>query len=103
MNKGRPDKCWYCGQEEKCTIDHFYPKSMGGTVKVYACKICQAAKGNLMPDKFIEYIEQHTLIKDEKKERISTAVYSLMAQTRDQYLKIKTKEHWSFSLAIKRP
>ena len=101
MKKGRPDKCWYCGQEEKCTVDHFYPKSIGGTVKVYACKICQAAKGDLMPDEFVAYMNQHTLIKDEMKERINTAVYSLMDQTKDQYLRIKTKEHWSFSLTPK--
>jgi len=93
MNRGRPDKCWYCGQEEKCTKDHFYPKSKGGNVTVYACRICQAAKGDLMPDKFVEYIEQHVLIKEEIKQRIHTAVYSLMKHTQNQYLKIKTKIH----------
>ncbi len=93
MKKGNPNKCWYCGQEEKCTKEHFYPKFKGGNIIVYACKICQAAKGSLMPDEFVTYIEQHILIKEEKKERIRTAVYSLMAQTRDQYLKIKTKEY----------
>ncbi len=93
MNKGRPGKCWYCGQEEKCTKDHFYPKSKGGTVTVYACKICQAAKGDSMPDKFAEYIEQHVLIKEEMKQRIHTAVHSLMKHTQNQYLKIKTEIH----------
>jgi len=92
MKKGNPNKCWYCGQEEECTKEHFYPKSQGGNIIVYACRICQAAKGDLMPDKFVMYMNQHILIKDEKKERISTAVFSLMAQTRDQYLNIKTKQ-----------
>ncbi|MBA7539152.1 hypothetical protein ES705_31431 [subsurface metagenome] len=93
MKKGNPNKCWYCGQEEKCTKEHFYPKSMGGSIIIYACRICQAAKGDLMPNKFVEYIEQHDLIREEKKQRIRTSVYSLMDHTRDQYLKIKTKEH----------
>jgi len=93
MKKGRQDKCWYCGQEEKCTKDHFYPKSTGGRTIVYACRICQGAKGDLMPDKFIEYINQHDLISDEKKERVRIAVLSLMAQTYNEYLRIKTGHH----------
>lgn len=93
MKKGNPNKCWYCGEDEKCTKDHFYPKKFGGTLIVYACKICQSAKGDLMPDEFVEYIKSNSLIKPRKKIRIITAIYTLMFQTKNQYLKIKSKQH----------
>lgn len=50
--------CFYCGKNEKMTIDHFIPLSKGGsnyiTNIVPACKSCNTAKGSLMPDIFIK-------------------------------------------------
>lgn len=47
--------CFYCGcRGERCTRDHFWPKSIGGIVMVYACRICQISKANKLPDEWVE-------------------------------------------------
>jgi len=77
MTKGNKHKCYYCGNEEPCTKDHFYPKSKGGRLCVYACGICQASKKDLHPLEWLRYIINHTAITDEAKQRIKTAVTTL--------------------------
>jgi 5-methylcytosine-specific restriction endonuclease McrA len=76
--KGNKFKCWYCGQDERCTKDHFYPKSHGGTLTVYACSVCQGSKGDMPPIVWLKYIKNHRAISDEAKKRIETAVISLI-------------------------
>ena len=77
MPKGNKDKCFYCSNEEKCTKDHFYAKSKGGRVLVYACSICQGSKKDLHPLDWLSYICSHVAIKDETKIRIMNVVKSL--------------------------
>jgi 5-methylcytosine-specific restriction endonuclease McrA len=76
--KGNKNKCFYCGQEEECTKDHFFPKSKKGRIMVYACQLCQGAKKDLLPMEFVKYIENHLAVRFEIKERIKIAVTSLL-------------------------
>jgi hypothetical protein len=76
--KGNANKCWYCGQEEVCTKDHFVPRSKGGKIKVYACRLCQRTKGHMMPLEWLEYITSHIVVRDDLKERIKTSILSLL-------------------------
>lgn len=77
--RGNPNKCYYCGNLEKCTKDHFYPKSKGGKLMVYACKVCQGSKKDLDPtDWASNYISTHIAITSESKQRIRVAVDSLI-------------------------
>jgi hypothetical protein len=78
MVKGNIDICYYCGQEERCTVDHFYPKSKGGKLKVYACRLCQRTKADMLPEQYINYIENHIAIDSDVKIRIITAIRSLL-------------------------
>lgn len=49
-------KCWYCGSDEKLTIDHVQPKSRGGKTNwknlITCCYECNNAKGDISPEKF---------------------------------------------------
>ncbi len=53
----RDDKrCFYCGRDLKygqITLDHYYPKSKGGTKEIFnlvlSCKKCNKLKGNKVP------------------------------------------------------
>jgi len=54
------NKCWYCGDvlfASTSTVDHFWPKSMQGRLKVVCCTNCNRMKGNLTPNGFIALIE----------------------------------------------
>jgi hypothetical protein len=84
MIKGNKWKCWYCGNEERCTKDHFYPKSKKGRTMVYACAVCQGSKKSLHPLEWLKYIQGHVAITDEAKQRISNAVTSLHLQLKDK-------------------
>ena len=79
MVRGSKNKCYYCGHEEICTADHFYPKSKGGRLKVYACGLCQRTKADLSPEQFVIYIKNHIAISDESKNRITRSVKSLIS------------------------
>ena len=79
MTRGSKNKCYYCGQDERCTADHFYPKSKGGKLKVYACALCQRTKADLQPEQFIKYINNHVAISDESKIRITQSIRSLIS------------------------
>jgi len=55
------NKCWYC----KCelnqinkTSDHFFPRYMGGRLKVVCCKNCNQEKKDLTPNGFIEHLKK---------------------------------------------
>lgn len=56
--------CFYCRSKfakNDLTIDHYIPKSKGGTVKdnlVLACVTCNRLKGNLHPEAFFRIITQ---------------------------------------------
>ena len=55
------NKCWYCGDvlfPSTKTKDHFWPKSLGGRLKVCCCKNCNALKRNLTPNEFIKLMEK---------------------------------------------
>jgi len=78
ITKGNKFKCWYCGQDEKCTKDHFLPKSKGGRIIVYACRVCQGSKGDMIPLNWLQYIQSHKAISEEAKKRIETAIVSLI-------------------------
>lgn len=53
--------CYYCGQELfqdiNKTADHFWPKSLGGYLKVKCCKKCNKLKDNMTPNQWIEYLK----------------------------------------------
>ena len=78
MIRGNKYKCYYCGQKERCTSDHFYPKSKGGKLRVYACKLCQQTKSDMLPGQYMDYINNHVAINSKTKVRITTAIKSLL-------------------------
>jgi hypothetical protein len=78
MVRGNKHKCYYCGQEEDYTADHFYPKSKGGMTKVYACNLCQRTKVDMTPLQFLSYMNNHIAIREEVKQRITTAITTLI-------------------------
>lgn len=59
--------CYYCGIELYENVnkskDHFWPKSLGGTLKVYCCLTCNALKKNMTPMGFVKHLrnlKKHT-------------------------------------------
>lgn len=98
MVRGNRNKCYYCGQEEKCTSDHFYPKSKGGKLKVYACGLCQRTKADMLPGQYMDYINKHIAINPEIKIRITNAIKSLLVLTN----KSGTPEHLRLLYPTKR-
>jgi len=53
------DKCWYCGVRlfpGTKLSDHFWPKYLGGKLKISCCKNCNSLKGSLTPLGFIEIL-----------------------------------------------
>lgn len=77
MTRGNRNKCYYCGQPEVCTKDHFIAKSKKGFLTVWACRICQTSKGDMMPLLWLDYLKSHRLINKETMDRVETAVMSL--------------------------
>ncbi len=53
---GNTEKCWYCGAEGHTNADHFYPKSLGGKLKVRSCKNCNCDKADLTPLEWMNYL-----------------------------------------------
>lgn len=75
--KGYSHRCYYCAKEERCTRDHFIPRSKGGKLTVWACQKCQDTKKDLMPLEWLGII--HTISEYEGKcERIKNSVLSLI-------------------------
>lgn len=83
MKIGSRFTCYYCGQKEPCTRDHFVPKSKGGNLIVYACQLCQRSKADMMPMDWVYYLRAHPLINLEHVVRVDTAVRSLWAKILD--------------------
>ena len=57
------DRCWYCGEHipagsYRRTADHFWPKHLGGRLKVRCCKNCNNEKRHLTPNGFIEHLDK---------------------------------------------
>lgn len=50
-------QCHYCGSDTDLTRDHVVPRSRGGSNDpeniVYACRSCNAAKGNRTPEEWL--------------------------------------------------
>lgn len=84
MTRGDRSKCYYCGQIEKCTKDHFIPVSKRGFLTVWACRICQASKGSMMPLDWIDYLRNHTLIDKNHVLRVENAVVTLWDKVLDK-------------------
>lgn len=89
MVRGNKEKCYYCGRDEWCTKDHFFPKSASKSadyinVLVYACSKCQRVKGSLMPDRFVLVVKNHSRYTTEEAIRIETAVVSLLEKLKQQ-------------------
>lgn len=55
------DTCWYCGITlipQIRTMDHFWPKSMRGRIKVSCCLNCNRLKKNLTPNGFVDLLKE---------------------------------------------
>lgn len=87
MVRGNKYKCYYCGNKEKCTKDHFIPKSKKGTLLVYACTLCNFTKKDLYPYQWVYYISNHIAIKEEIKIRVKNSVASLFKYIKNNQLK----------------
>lgn len=83
---GDHSKCWYCGDGCCSTADHFWPKSMGGRLKVRCCRNCNTNKKDLTPTEWIEYIEEVI-------ERLSTTNH-LKQLERWKRMKVATETLW---------
>lgn len=61
------DNCWYCGEfipvgSFRRTADHFWPKKLGGRLRVVCCSNCNSMKGCLTPIEFINYLNDRYAI-----------------------------------------
>ena len=53
---GSESHCWYCGcylTHQNTSTDHFWPKHLGGRLRVSCCKACNKFKNDLTPTEFI--------------------------------------------------
>lgn len=54
-------KCEYCNCERPLTVDHYMPVELGGTDEetnlLASCRACNAKKGNMHPDDWIDYMK----------------------------------------------
>lgn len=55
-------KCYFCGKnlyKNKVTLDHYYPRSLGGTEEVFnlvsSCKKCNNRKKSSKPEDYLEH------------------------------------------------
>jgi 5-methylcytosine-specific restriction endonuclease McrA len=80
---GIENECFYCGKKCTTTLDHFYPKCLGGKLKVNCCLECNLEKGSRVPKAWIKHNlnkmqtmeSEHEIIKCEK---IINATQSLL-------------------------
>ena len=77
--RGRRDTCYYCGAKDNCTRDHFIPKSKGGCLTVWACRVCQKVKADMIPEHFVDFITRSSIFSDEYKKRVSYTINSFYA------------------------
>lgn len=85
---GNKTKCWYCGCVGVMTKDHFWPKSMGGLLKVYCCREHNRAKGDKLPKEWIQLINSKISDEDNPDEiirlrRMKRATLTLWRKVRD--------------------
>jgi hypothetical protein len=55
---GNHKRCWYCGAWCETEGDHFYPKSMGGVLKVRCCVPCNREKADRTPLEWVAYLDE---------------------------------------------
>jgi hypothetical protein len=77
---GDKNICWYCGHQERCTKDHFYPQCLGGKLKVYACCLCQGSKGRKTPIEWLQYLDSHEAVNPKVASKIRKVVTALWSQ-----------------------
>lgn len=69
----KKNRCVYCYSEERLTIDHKVPKSLGGSDEKnnlqYACKRCNGYKGSIKHHVFRKLIRACYAIESERKIR----------------------------------
>lgn len=64
MIRGDGDYCAYCKREliaytaTHPTRDHIMPKSKGGRKTVWACKLCNGVKADMLPDEWNWFMRQ---------------------------------------------
>jgi hypothetical protein len=98
QKRGNPYRCYYCGKDEACTKDHFFPKSMSSpkdrrlieilypgvpNILLYSCKRCQRIKANYLPHEFLKRIEGINTYTHYEVQRINTAIKSLVKLLKD--------------------
>jgi len=93
LTRGQKGKCYYCGANEACTRDHVIPRSKGGKYTVYACKVCQSTKANLMPLEWIEYLKKSPMYNKDAIARIERAVMPLLDIPRAVLISAKTEKY----------
>jgi hypothetical protein len=97
--RGNPYRCYYCGRDETCTKDHFFPKSMSSpkdrriieilypgisNVLLYSCRRCQRIKANYLPHEFLRRINEINTYTPLEVQRINTAIRSLVKILKEQ-------------------
>jgi hypothetical protein len=58
---GNKYKCWYCGEDGFTNADHFFPKSLGGRIKVRSCIRCNSEKADLTPSGWMDYLRSYII------------------------------------------
>lgn len=82
---GRSICCFYCGNLEQCTKDHFWPRKDSGRIKVWACRVCQGSKGHLQPLEWVLYLESHALINKQHVNRVRKSVETFIEKYASQH------------------
>lgn len=82
-------KCAYCGATDvQLEVEHVVPRSRGGTDRVsnltLACRECNEAKGNLLPQEWLEKLKKSRRAKDKERARnLEQVMQQLQVPLRD--------------------
>lgn len=66
--RGKGERCTYCDRvleatgsrtRLEATRDHVVPKSRGGDRTVWACRLCNAIKGDMLPDEWAAFMADY--------------------------------------------
>ncbi len=100
-------KCYFCGKSmpyNKVSIDHYLPKSMGGTDEVFnlvtSCKSCNGSKKNIIPGdvekKHLEWFIQGVLAR----KILKVSLLRIDSQRLDEMVKKLIKSYASGSYTL---